>query len=254
MYNNRNQGMHVPVKVGEEYQVHIEAVGDKGDGICKVEGFVIFVPNVKEGDNVKIRVNKVLRKVGFGEVIGEAEQPEEEPQYEDTEDFGEEPAVEGQSQEEVPAGEENTREESTPGTEKEQPAEIDLDNIEDSAGETSEQTAPEITDDTAEVTEIEQQQAENEGQPQAMQDEEIKPEQPQPDAGNEEKDNEEQIEESKIGEEEAAEEQTQDSNEEKDDGEQKREKEGIIEDSSQGESESSADEEPSSDELESEKK
>jgi len=251
MYNNRNQGMHVPVKVGEEYQVHIEAVGDKGDGICKVEGFVIFVPNVKEGDNVKIRVNKVLRKVGFGEVIGEAEQPEEEPQYEDTEDFGEEPAVEGQSQEEVPAGEESTQEESTPGTEKEQPAEIDLDNIEDSAGETSEQTAPEITDDTAQVTKTEQQEAENEGQPQAMQDEEIKSEQPQFDADDEDKDNEEQIEENKIGEEEAAEE---DSDEEKDDEKQKQEKEGIIEDSFQGESESSADEEPSSDELESEKK
>ena len=101
-----------PVKVGDELDVKIEAVGEKGDGIAKKEGFVLFVPNTKEGQEVKIRVTKVLRKVGFAEVIGEgapqqeqpaeeaeAEQPQTEPEpvaqeeeqkVEDTEDFGEE--------------------------------------------------------------------------------------------------------------------------------------------------------------------
>ena len=99
-----------PVKVGDELDVKIEAVGEKGDGIAKKEGFVLFVPNTKEGQEVKIRVTKVLRKVGFAEVVGEgapqqeqpaeevqAEQPqtepaaqEEEQKVEDTEDFGEE--------------------------------------------------------------------------------------------------------------------------------------------------------------------
>ncbi|MBL7054295.1 TRAM domain-containing protein [Candidatus Woesearchaeota archaeon] len=99
-----------PVKVGEELDVRIEAVGEKGDGIAKVKGFVLFVPNAKEGDEVKVRITKVLRKVGFAEVIGEgsvpkgeheqdsnqsaqeAETPEEQPP--DTEDFGEEPEEE----------------------------------------------------------------------------------------------------------------------------------------------------------------
>lgn len=95
-----------PVKVGEELDVKIEAVGEKGDGIAKVKGFVLFVPNAKEGDEVKVRITRVLSKVGFAEVVGEGSVPkepeaekaaaeeakEEAPQEEqpkDTEDFGE---------------------------------------------------------------------------------------------------------------------------------------------------------------------
>ena len=82
-----------PVKVGDELDVTIEAVGEKGDGVAKVKGFVLFVPNVKEGDQVKVRVNKVLRKVGFAEVIGAGEAKEETQEEEapaETESFGEE--------------------------------------------------------------------------------------------------------------------------------------------------------------------
>lgn len=91
-----------PVNVGDEVDVKVEAVGEKGDGIIRIKGFVIFVPGVKQGENIRIRVNKVLSKVGFGEKIGDAqapiqeetqEAPEEEvepdAEYEDTEDFGE---------------------------------------------------------------------------------------------------------------------------------------------------------------------
>ncbi|MDP6294220.1 MAG: TRAM domain-containing protein, partial [Candidatus Woesearchaeota archaeon] len=49
-----------PVSVGEEIDVTIEAVGEKGDGIAKKEGFVLFVPGVKEGDQVRIKITKVL--------------------------------------------------------------------------------------------------------------------------------------------------------------------------------------------------
>lgn len=84
-----------PVKPGEELEVRIEAVGEKGDGIAKKNGFVLFVPNTKAGDNVRIRVTKVLRKVGFAEVIGQAgsggsEPAAEESASEDSETFGEE--------------------------------------------------------------------------------------------------------------------------------------------------------------------
>ena len=67
------RGSFAPVKVGDELDVKIEAVGEKGDGIAKKDGFVLFVPNTKEGDEVKIRVTRVLRKVGFAEVAGEGE-------------------------------------------------------------------------------------------------------------------------------------------------------------------------------------
>src|SRR3989338_10948763 len=61
-----------PVKVGDELDVKIEAVGEKGDGIAKKDGFVLFVPSTKTGDNVRIRVTRVLQKVGFAEVVGQA--------------------------------------------------------------------------------------------------------------------------------------------------------------------------------------
>ncbi len=59
-----------PVKVGDELEVTIESVGAKGDGVAKKDGFVLFVPNAKQGENVKIRVTRVLRKVGFAEIVG----------------------------------------------------------------------------------------------------------------------------------------------------------------------------------------
>ena len=66
-----------PVNVGDELDVKIEAVGEKGDGIAKKDGFVLFIPGVKEGDEVRVKVTKVLRKVGFAEVVGEGSPSEE---------------------------------------------------------------------------------------------------------------------------------------------------------------------------------
>jgi predicted RNA-binding protein with TRAM domain len=51
--------------------VKIDDVGREGDGIARVEGFVVFVPNTKKGDSVKIQITKVSRRVGFGEVVTE---------------------------------------------------------------------------------------------------------------------------------------------------------------------------------------
>lgn len=58
-----------PIEVGKTYNVTIEEVGREGDGIARIDGFVVFVPKTKRGDTVKIRVNKVSWKVGFAELI-----------------------------------------------------------------------------------------------------------------------------------------------------------------------------------------
>ena len=88
------RGFVAPVNVGDELDVKIEAVGEKGDGIAKVKGFVLFVPGVKEGDEVKIKVTKVLRKVGFAEVVGKGSAPKEDAPAEAEESEAEEPAEE----------------------------------------------------------------------------------------------------------------------------------------------------------------
>ena len=100
---NRGGGF-APVRVGEEIDVNIEAVGEKGDGVAKKKGFVIFVPGVQQGDNVRIRITKVFRKMAFGEVVGEATGPIEsdEQQPASEESFGDEQF----SDEEAPAEEE----------------------------------------------------------------------------------------------------------------------------------------------------
>lgn len=58
-----------PVKVGDIREVKIEAVGSEGDGIAKIDGFVVFVPGTKINDSVKIRITKVLKKYGFAEIV-----------------------------------------------------------------------------------------------------------------------------------------------------------------------------------------
>lgn len=102
-----------PVREGDELDVKIEAVGEKGDGIAKKQGFVLFIAGTKTGDEVRVRVTKVLRNAGFAEVlkgVSPAKQqeapkktgPAEEDTAEleaasaekDSEDFGVEPAEE----------------------------------------------------------------------------------------------------------------------------------------------------------------
>lgn len=101
-------GGFAPVRVGEEIDVTIEAVGEKGDGVAKVKGFVIFVPGVQQGDNVKVRITKVFRKMAFAEVVGEGSAPAEEPaEGEMPEEEQEEPAEE---EEPVQDGEEDSEE------------------------------------------------------------------------------------------------------------------------------------------------
>ncbi len=54
-----------PVKRGEELNITIENVAFGGKGICRVEDYVIFVPNTIPGDEAKIKITR--RKTGYGE-------------------------------------------------------------------------------------------------------------------------------------------------------------------------------------------
>ena len=97
-----------PVKVGDELDVKIEAVGEKGDGIAKKDGFVLFVPSTKQGDEVRIRVTRVLQKVGFAEVVGEKSGEESSGEEASAEESYEEPSEEkGSESEEDYSGEDS---------------------------------------------------------------------------------------------------------------------------------------------------
>ena len=57
------------VEVGKEYDVNIEDIAREGDGIARIEGFVIFVADAKVGDTVKIQIDKVMRRFAIGHKV-----------------------------------------------------------------------------------------------------------------------------------------------------------------------------------------
>lgn len=65
-----------PVKLGEEYDVKITDVGAKGDGITKIENFIIFVHGAKKGEECRIRIKEVANKFAIGEKVGSSEAKE----------------------------------------------------------------------------------------------------------------------------------------------------------------------------------
>jgi len=60
-----------PVKDGEEYNLSCEAQGAKGDGICKVERYIIFVEGAQIGKRYKVLITKATQKCGFGKIVGD---------------------------------------------------------------------------------------------------------------------------------------------------------------------------------------
>jgi predicted RNA-binding protein with TRAM domain len=58
-----------PVEAGLEYDVKIEDIAREGDGIARIEGFVIFVPDTAVGDQVKIKIDKVMRRFAVGHKV-----------------------------------------------------------------------------------------------------------------------------------------------------------------------------------------
>jgi len=68
-YDDDDEGYDKPVEEGKTYAVHIEDLGSKGDGIARVEGFVVFVPETEVGETVRVEVNSVGRKFAFAEVV-----------------------------------------------------------------------------------------------------------------------------------------------------------------------------------------
>ncbi len=57
------------LKEGETYEVRIEAVGRKGDGIAKKDKYTIYVPGTAKGDIVKVKIKKITGNLAFSEFI-----------------------------------------------------------------------------------------------------------------------------------------------------------------------------------------
>ncbi len=68
-YRGDGPSYAAPVEAGVEYDVEIEDIAREGDGIARIEGFVVFVPDAKVGDKIKISVEKVMRRFAIGHKV-----------------------------------------------------------------------------------------------------------------------------------------------------------------------------------------
>jgi predicted RNA-binding protein with TRAM domain len=105
-YGDRNRPRrfrHSPVKVGEQYDVIIEAISNRGDsGVAKIEGFVIFVPGTKVDEKIKVKITKVGNGYATAEL---AQQTSDQTAPENSEQLQED-TEEGEEIEEGEEGEE----------------------------------------------------------------------------------------------------------------------------------------------------
>jgi predicted RNA-binding protein with TRAM domain len=65
-----------PVETGKEYDVTITELSRRGDGIAKIDGFVIFVAGTKAGQKARIKVTDVAPRFAQAEVVEEGSKEE----------------------------------------------------------------------------------------------------------------------------------------------------------------------------------
>ncbi len=63
------RSLNKPVEEGKEYELEIKETSRRGDGVARIEGFVVFVPNSKPGDHVKAKIKSVGPRFAIGEIV-----------------------------------------------------------------------------------------------------------------------------------------------------------------------------------------
>ena len=57
------------MKKNEEYIVDILDNGFQGEGIAKIDGMTVFIPNVIKDEKVKIKILKVTTSIAYGKIV-----------------------------------------------------------------------------------------------------------------------------------------------------------------------------------------
>ncbi|CCC80899.1 TRAM domain-containing protein [Thermoproteus tenax] len=58
-----------PVKEGDVIEVDIVEKSRRGDGVAKVEGFIVFVPGAEPGQRVKVQIEKVGGTYAIAKIV-----------------------------------------------------------------------------------------------------------------------------------------------------------------------------------------
>ncbi len=59
------------LQVGKTYEVMIQDIGKKGDGVARRENYVIYVPGTTKGVVVKVEIEKIVGNVSFAKLVPE---------------------------------------------------------------------------------------------------------------------------------------------------------------------------------------
>jgi len=59
-----------PVSQGAIHDVKIDSIAREGDGIAHIQGLVIFVPGTKVGDQVTIKIERVMQRFAIAALTG----------------------------------------------------------------------------------------------------------------------------------------------------------------------------------------
>lgn len=57
------------IKVNEKYKVLCIDISYEGYGVCKINNFIVFVPNFITGESAEIKITKIEKNYGYGEII-----------------------------------------------------------------------------------------------------------------------------------------------------------------------------------------
>ena len=65
----RGFGGPKPVESGKEYDVEVTEISRQGDGIARIQGFVIFVKGGRVGQKTKVRITNVGARFATAEIV-----------------------------------------------------------------------------------------------------------------------------------------------------------------------------------------
>jgi len=82
---NRGRGRQFPpkpVEIGREYDVEVQETSRRGEGIARIKGLVIFIPNANPGDRPRIKIIRISRRFAEAEIVSKTLEPEGETEEE----------------------------------------------------------------------------------------------------------------------------------------------------------------------------
>jgi predicted RNA-binding protein with TRAM domain len=69
-----------PVESGKEYDVQVTEISRKGDGVARVQGFIVFVKGGRVGQKARVRVTHVGDRFATAETIDGGQQQQQQQQ------------------------------------------------------------------------------------------------------------------------------------------------------------------------------